>query len=240
MTDKGILFSAPMVRALIREVERPGEGKTQTRRGLKGGALAAHEPDWKAKRVNGVWWLMADTANVRGSIAPSLRIAVGDRLYVREAWRVSKNYDHFAPVTPKPGTPALLPRTMTVMFEAGGSIANQASGRWEPDNGYPSRDPVIMPDWAGKFRQGMHMPRWASRLTLTVSEVRIERLQDISEGDAQAEGITFARFAKDGTGPSFAAGYAKLWDDINGPGAWALNPWVAASTFSVALGNIDA
>ncbi|NKC02468.1 hypothetical protein HED55_00770 [Ochrobactrum haematophilum] len=100
--------------------------------------------------------------------------------YVREAWRVSRMHDQVAPRD-------LKPRTMTVFFEAGGSIANQdAPGDWKP-----AVWPEIgeRPDWAGKFRQAMHMPRWASRITLEVTGVKVERLQDCSREDAIAEGI---------------------------------------------------
>lgn len=65
------------------------------------------------------------------------------------------------------------------------------------------------------------MPRWASRITLEVVGVRVERLQEISEADAKAEGVT----VYDG-GVCYRDGYAALWDQINGPGSWAANPWV--------------
>lgn len=67
----------------------------------------------------------------------------------------------------------------------------------------------------------IHMPRWASRITLEVVSVRVERLQEISEADAKAEGVT----VYDG-GVCYRDGYAALWDQINGPGSWSANPWV--------------
>ncbi len=91
-------------------------------------------------------------------------------------------------------------------------------------------------DW----RSSMFMPRWASRLTLIVEDVRVERLQDISETDALAEGVQ-----RDSDGwrdyqmpqtqccATAKASYQTLWDEINGDGAWAANPWVAAYTFRV-------
>jgi hypothetical protein len=114
-------------------------------------------------------------------------------------------------------------------------------------------------DWStnktvGRFRQGMHMPRWASRLTLTVTDVRVERLQAISEADALAEGVVQHRdgyFEVPGVrhpNKDFGAlarvtareMYAALWDVINGSGAWLADPWIVATTFEVALRNIDA
>lgn len=111
-------------------------------------------------------------------------------------------------------------------------------------------------------------PRWASRLTLTVTDVRVERLQDISEADAIAESIKTDVWASvipsladpscaDAYAPEMSiywhedddsddcvqftakAAFAKLWDRINGPGAWDDNPWVVALTFTVYHGNID-
>lgn len=63
------------------------------------------------------------------------------------------------------------------------------------------------------------MPRSLSRITLEVTGVRVERLQDISEADAIAEGTPFP-FG------GWVGGYQKLWESINGPGSWDLNPWV--------------
>jgi hypothetical protein len=81
----------------------------------------------------------------------------------------------------------------------------------------------------------IHMPRRYSRLTLYVTDVRVERLQDISKEDARAEGCP-ARGGDDGLDPR--GWYRDLWDSINGPGAWDENQWVAAYTFAVRAGNI--
>ena len=93
------------------------------------------------------------------------------------------------------------------------------------------------------------MPRGASRLTLIVTEVRVERLQDCSRDDAIAEGIHrvgggVLRWenwsgAEGQSATSPQAAYALLWNSINGPGAWDANPWVVAITFSVEKRNID-
>lgn len=91
----------------------------------------------------------------------------------------------------------------------------------------------------------IHMPRWASRLTLTVTEVKVERLQDISEDDAEAEGAYECENGWSYGGSPLAGSTARgafycLWNSIHGPGAWDTNPWVAAIRFTVAKGNIDA
>ena len=68
-----------------------------------------------------------------------------------------------------------------------------------------------------------NMPRWASRITLKVTGVRIEHLQDMNRGDAMAEGCPFPNMAK---GPNPMVWFAQLWDEINGKGSWDADPWV--------------
>lgn len=76
----------------------------------------------------------------------------------------------------------------------------------------------------------IHMPRWASRILLEVTDVRVQRLQAISAGDAVAEGIDLD--FHDSWHPSNQVGaYRRLWESINGPGSWDANPWVWAITF---------
>jgi len=72
-------------------------------------------------------------------------------------------------------------------------------------------------------RPSIHMHRWASRITLEITGVRLERLQEISDADALAEGCSAADMK---SGDCLASVYARLWDQINGPGSWAANPWV--------------
>lgn len=90
-------------------------------------------------------------------------------------------------------------------------------------------------------RPSIHMPRWASRLTLTVTDVRVQRLQEISEADAIAEGV-----CEDPLETPLDAGqeplrhlFADLWNSLHGPDAWDANPWVCALTFEVHKVNID-
>lgn len=75
-----------------------------------------------------------------------------------------------------------------------------------------------------RWRPSIHMPRWASRITLEVTGIRVERLNDISDSDSLAEGIY-----PTSTGlylGSAIAEYRKLWEQINGAGSWDANPWV--------------
>jgi hypothetical protein len=80
-----------------------------------------------------------------------------------------------------------------------------------------------------KVRPSIHMPRWASRITLEIVSVRVERLEDISEEDAEAEGIVFdppVAVDKMGLCSLYRIAYRALWETINGPGSWDANPWV--------------
>lgn len=83
----------------------------------------------------------------------------------------------------------------------------------------------------------MFMPRWASRITLEITDVRVQRLNDISDADAQEEGVggmrdmRFAAALGNLHSTGHRLNFMDLWNEINGPGAWKLNPWVWALTF---------
>ena len=83
----------------------------------------------------------------------------------------------------------------------------------------------------GKWRPSIHMPRWASRITLEVTGVRVERLQDISTSDAEAEGWPGPDAENSISSTYPIAWYSKLWEEINGPGSWTANPWVWCVAF---------
>lgn len=242
MTELGCLFTAPMVRAIL-------EGrKTQTRRILK------RQPAQRQPMVIDITEPFQDEAGVWGQVETvwsrplvsgmceperekwhplSTPCAVGDVLWVRETWGV--------------GT-----RPCPVNGWRDG-IEYRAD-----DDGSGGELPLRTVDAdlseiKGGWRPSIHMFRWASRITLRVTDVRVQRLQEISEYDAIAEGVeplhgfwrcygnTPAPFG--GAAPTvLSAGrgvvsaspihsYATLWNSINGPGAWEANPWVAAITF---------
>jgi len=165
--------------------------------------------------------------------AGDLRYAVGDRLYVREHWRADACIDHMAPRD---------------MPHSGG---DWVSVRYEADGYGPG---VLEP---GKFRQAMHMPRWASRLFLVVTEVRSQRLHSISYEDAIAEGVEMesadppfyyvpglptsgiAVGIEEPGGNHAQRCYFNLLDHLHGAGFSAKNPKLSAYTFTVHYQNID-
>ena len=195
--EKPIIFSGPMVRAIL-------DGrKTQTRRVLK--------PQPRNVDGSGRWYAMpggGESLNCH-----RLPYAVGDRLWVREAWRSEARFDK-------------------IPVPSGAIVSYEADYDREPNDGC-----------RGRLRPWIHMPRWAARIELVVTAVKVERLQDISVSDAIDEGIESRR--RDAKGqlrwgwqgdhgvhllrPEDA--FSRLWDTIHGPGAWDANPWVAAISF---------
>jgi hypothetical protein len=141
-----------------------------------------------------------------------------DRLWVREAHRFTPSGDQRGPT-----------RCGPVFYEA--------DQHWFMGQVYPK----------GRLRPSIHMPRWASRLTLTVTEVRRQQLQEITEEDARAEGMPITWDGKPYDPPASDPwqGYGRycfssLWSELHGPGSWDANPEVIALTFTVARQNIDA
>ena len=234
MTDRPIIFSAHMVRALI------AGRKTQTRRIMRLPPAPNKLGAWEPSTIGGegicdskgrpyperacIW-------HTRTGQVVVPRFGAGDRLYVREAWRTHRVSDELAP--------RMLTGEGRVWFEA-------------------DRDNC---DQHGRLRQGMHMPRWASRLTLIVEEVRVEPLQAITEADAEAEGCVsesadppfwyvpgIMPYSLTGVGAEEPGGrhaercYGKLWSLLHTkPGErWEDNPHVVALTFRVEQRNIDA
>jgi hypothetical protein len=227
MKERPILFSAPMVRALLAGT------KTQTRRVVKSQASDQCSP-WF---LDGFWkWLIKSTGHAAALDWFRCPYGVpGDRLWVREAWRSADTLDTLSPSGI--GDAALGAGYNSpwapLQFEADG----KRNGVWAgfgPGNGV-----VVGP---GKLRPGMFMPRWASRITLEVTEVRVERLQAVSEADAIAEGIEPDRQPEDSAllWRNYATGnttvcpvhsYRTLWESINGAGSWDANPWVWVIAF---------
>jgi hypothetical protein len=206
MTDKPIIFSAPMVRALL-------DGrKTQTRRVLKPQPSAEHY--LSSSMVEGISAIFRNTHTGYRQDVP-LPYAPGDRLWVRETWQRAWEAD-------EDGNPATPEQTY---YRADG----EPFGAWEGADGEVHD---AMP-----WRPSIHMPRWASRITLLVTDVRVQRVQDISEEDTLAEGLLpFDNgWAADSEGrcwhPTARGSFSHLWDMVYGVDAWDRNDWVAAYTF---------
>lgn len=84
--------------------------------------------------------------------------------------------------------------------------------------------------WKTPWKPSIHMPRWASRILLEVTEIRVERLQEITEDEAKAEGVITEKAVKVS---SYVYWFENLWENIHGPGSWDANPWVWVVCFKV-------
>lgn len=184
MKERPILFSAPMVRAIL-------DGrKTQTRRAAKprGNPSTLLDGSWSDEYVldpDNRDWLMRDFPYGQP----------GDRLWVKET---------FFDTTPFRDAPLFGGRTSPIAYRADGEFIG--CHKWKPS---------------------IYMPRSVSRILLEVTGVRIERLQNISEADAEAEGVDFLRQVPDADETLTARQlYECLWDGINRDGSWDANPWV--------------
>lgn len=202
--------------------------KTQTRRKVK---ISEHLVDrtFTGELVNYYGDRRLGMAVEGSTVVQPIPYATGDRLWVREAWRTSRHYCDLKPSEMGGEEP--------ILYMADGAV--QAYG-WKVD------------DLTGRYRHARFMPRWASRLTLTVTDVRVQRLQDINKTDAIAEGLEETKYPNmmgvrtwrdyatgRGIFPNSRDSFRTLWNSLHGPDAWDANPWVAAYTFTVERGNID-
>lgn len=150
---------------------------------------------------------------------------VGDRLWVRETWAI-RDCGSRVKIT-------------------AGEITMKHRLQYPATDKAPATNAKGEPHWWNK-RPSIHMPRWASRITLEITKVRVERLQDISEEDAKAEGVvpsgrraTHRYRASDNEDHGHRLQFQDLWNSINGAGAWDKNPWVWCISFQRHLtGNV--
>jgi hypothetical protein len=213
MADRPILFQAAMVRALLAGT------KTQTRRVVVNRNARYSELVMVDDGTG--WWPYATDdcesqicydGNERPMASPYG--VPGDRLWVREAWRIAGDSDG----------------DTLDMFDR-----DDVQYRADDDQSYIDR-----------YRPSIHLPRRFSRITLEVTGVRVERLHDISDADAIAEGVAELPLQVGMPGPWWTAdasagvalhgrtpkrAYAKLWESINGPGSWDANPWLWVINF---------
>jgi hypothetical protein len=209
MKERPILFKAPMVRAVLDGT------KTMTRRVVKpqpptghnfaGFTVASTRPRDEGKAVWGKGEITALMCEAHRARCPYGQ--PGDRLWVRET---------FGDCTP--GADAVV-----------GTKWERPWYRADADDygllGHDGEGPVYVEDV--RWRPSIHMPRWASRILLEITDVRVERVQDISDRDARDEG---AEHIGDCEG-AYVAGFRRLWESINGDDSWAENPWVWVVTF---------
>jgi hypothetical protein len=199
--DRPILFNGGMVRALL------AGRKTQTRRPIKPQPMAAHHVDVCHYSPTG-WALWkhgstpkpADPRDAWGRCLCSREVTcpfgqAGDRLWVRETWAMNDIYWGWAKI------PVDRPDSLS-------ELAYRADGEWKDQHAQCDGD---LPSW----RPSIHMPRWASRISLEITGVRAEQLWEISDEDRDREG--------QGDKP-----FGTIWEQVYGPQGlgWDANPWV--------------
>jgi hypothetical protein len=203
MKERPILFSAPMVQAIL-------EGrKSQTRRVMNPQPTAHFTTDidyWTSGKYSG---------ELGKEPLTSPYGQPGDRLWVRETWAYFGGEEYFYQKD---------------------RLATFYRATWESERAqhFPRAGLDYVP--GDRWRPSIHMPRWASRITLELTKVRVERVNEISEADVRAEGIQVVGY---GDYPDQFSGkhlYQELWDKFNGEReggkyAWAANPWVYVLEF---------
>lgn len=179
------------------------------------------------------------TQTRRLATSPLSKCVVGDRLYVRE------NFKEIAAGEVKNGYGEV--RYGRGYQADGATVWNGAPTIIWDLTGQPSRGPLQFKE--RPWTPSIHMPRRYSRLTLFVTDVRFEKLQDISEQDAKAEGAyqqdscdhvrrTCEEVGCLGLGATFKDGFAQIWLDLHERESWLANPDLVALTFQVVRGNI--
>lgn len=213
MKERPILFSAPMVRAIL------DGSKTQTRRVVKPMPDADEHLRPLALKHGGTYMWIAKPVDETIARERSRALTCpygepGDLLWVRETWSTHISFDRYAP--------SELTHIRSFHYWSDGDATT------------------------GKKRASIHMPRWASRITLEITAVRVERLQDITQRDAIAEGAPPSHPSIDAVSAEFGhkdfsrSWYAQLWDSINGDSAWDKNPWVWVVEFKRVTNRKDA
>ncbi|EOD6304163.1 hypothetical protein ACJZSO_002675 [Proteus mirabilis] len=212
MKERGIIFNAEMVRAIL-------DGrKTQTRRIIKSVPATHNFHGWvtsstHAKDEGKACWAIDDSPLLKEPIRLNCPLGkVGDRLYVRETWSVVSHEfdDDGLMIDYVPDRPTKAVHEMPY---------GHGDFTWGDDDGCI--------DGRSCWKPSIHMPRWASRITLEITDVRVERLNDISNDDAKSEGCWYGR---GGGVPDKAITpsdqFPTLWEEIYGDGSWSSNPWV--------------
>jgi hypothetical protein len=256
MKARPILFSGAMVRALL------DGSKTQTRRVVR--IPSGSDAQWADPGIGGGGYLKAQM--IADGTVHRIRCPygdIGDVLWVRE------RFGYLGNIVSGGSDDAVV----MWLYHADGHVAHKKMKHDlmlslvprqpdlpDPQTHWNEYDSALKKWWERqKSKPSIHMPRRASRITLEISDVRVERLQDISEADAIAEGILKSpehhllyrdytgdkTYVENGYGlqrtiwVQAVPSYQSLWDTINGDGAWAANPWVWVVEFKVHKRHVD-
>jgi len=222
---KSLLFTADVLKAKLRVLET-GEAQTRRLSGLKeinknpgGWEISKWDGEYTYAMNGGFQFLMKPLLAVKGNLKAILpRYQVGDVVYIKEAWAAGEQWDNRKP-----------------------SEISHLSAIWYPHGA----DLLHIPMWVGKMRSPLFMPAWVARYFAQITDVRVERLNCMTEEDAHAEGIVMNNTPWPGwywmenvystDCPLLAFGM--LWDSINPKQKWDTSPWVIAYTFKLVKGQ---
>lgn len=217
MKERPIIFNGEMVRAIL-------DGrKTQTRRVIK----LSHERGMVNPVIRG---RNGEISSISCRLAPTLCPfgQIGDRLWVRETFATLGNEDGCAIDWNENMVKGGGPEAARI-YRA--SCEQQAGnyGLWSIPDIADWKPHTWNVQYEGSWVPSIHMPRWASRILLEITAVRVERLKSMSQQDARAEGVIAA------SGPMEAGlAFRELWESIYGEDSWSANPWVWVIEFKVA------
>lgn len=249
-----MIFNGEMVSAIL-------DGrKTQTRRIMKVQPSDGFHPTHNGYDLDlNAHWYTPGVVDKNGCLQPAKKDvfgvadenegytcpfgAVGDRIWVRETWGVvSHELDEDGRIQPwSPDRPATAIHEMPFGngYYTGHAIyAADGEFTWGDDDGYE--------DGRSCWKPSIHMPRAACRILLEVTGVRVERLNSISQEDAQAEGMELTGWRPTYSDPDSGGevwtpydNFAQLWESIYGEESWKANPWVWVIEFKV-VPNVQA
>lgn len=219
--ERPLIFGPQQVRSLLRDQ------KTQTRRKVRIQPHWDHQSGlfvWAFRKIDFCWSTSQDLAALQEHLLPACPYGqVGDRLWVREAWQVRDGQSYYT-------------RADVKAHRTQNPNCHEIWERTQPPEAHP------------RWRSPRFMPRWASRLLLEITGIRFERLQDLTDADALAEGVQemahyvgseYGGDAYQGRtgwftdGGCHRGGFGKLWDSIHGPGSWLKNEFVWVIEFKV-------
>lgn len=248
MKERGMIFNGEMTRAIL-------DGrKTQTRRIMKVQPSEdftpmnmALETDYKAR------WYTPGVVDKDGYLQPASKEvfgvsnenegyscpfgAVGDRIWVRETWAILGNEDGCC-IDWEEKLCKADERSAARIYRASCEQKPGNYGLWSIPDDADWKPHTKDHQYEGAWRPSIHMPRWASRILLEITDVRVERLNSISQEDAQAEGMELTGWRPTYSDPDSGGevmtpydNFAELWSSICGDESWKANPWVWVISF---------
>lgn len=216
--ERGMIFNDEMVRAIL-------EGrKTQTRRIMKNqpAEVGPEAPVMVRKIGAGFQWCGADGVS---SVFNCPFGIVGDRIWVRETWAILGNEDGCS-VDWNDNLCRGDEKSAARIYRASCEQKPGDYGLWSIPDDADWKPHTVNEKFDGGWRPSIHMPRWASRILLEITDVRVERLRDMSEADAKAEGASPAMYKITPPEAVYRVGFGDIWRSIYGQDNWLSNPWV--------------